>query len=188
MGAAGLLIMALGLAADAFSVSVCKGLAVNKKTLRTGLLCGVWFGLFQAAMPLAGYLLGSTFAKYIEKFDHWIAFAILALIGINMIRESVGGGDENEQNDATDPKSMLLLAVATSIDALAVGVSFAFIGVRIPEAVFVIGAVTFVLSLLGVLLGSLIGRRFRMGTQIAGGVILILLGLRILLTDLLQHT
>ena len=177
-----LLLLAVGLSMDAFAVAVCKGLALKKITLRHALIVGLWFGGFQALMPLIGYFLGAQFKEAIAAYDHWIAFGLLSLIGGNMIRESFS--DDEELNDDFGFRTMLLLAVATSIDALAVGVTFGFLQVRILPAVCFIGVITFLLSAAGVKVGSLFGERWRKGAQIAGGVILILLGLKILLEHL----
>ena len=177
-----LLILAVGLSMDAFAVSVCKGLAVEKADGRVCLTAGIWFGGFQALMPLIGYLLGAQFSSYIESVDHWIAFVLLALIGGNMIRESFGEADA--QSASTRPRAMFPLAVATSIDALAVGVTFATLEVDIIPAVCLIGATTFLLSAAGVKIGSIFGARWRVGAEILGGVILILLGVKILLEHL----
>ena len=178
-----IVLIGVSLAMDAFAVSVCKGLAMKKLSVKNMLIVGLYFGLFQAGMPLLGYLLGSAFREIVEKIDHWIAFGLLVFIGINMIREA--GKDEDDASDGRlDVKTMLLLAVATSIDALAVGVTFAFFPVQFYLSVLIIGVITFALSAAGVLIGHRFGRRFSRGAQILGGVILILLGLRILLSDL----
>ena len=178
-----LFLVAVGLSMDAFAVAVCKGLATGKVRLRHMLIPGLWFGVFQALMPLIGYFLGARFEKYIVSVDHWTAFVLLAAIGANMLREA--RKDEGSEADASlAVKVMLPLALATSIDALAVGVTFGFLQVRILPAVCFIGAVTFLLSMAGVKIGSLFGERWRKGAQIAGGVILILLGLKILLEHL----
>ncbi len=177
-----LLVLAVGLSMDAFAVSVCKGLALREVKLRHCCLAGAWFGAFQALMPLLGYLLGSQFAEKITAVDHWIAFVLLGLIGANMIREAILGGEE--QSDSMSVKVMLLLAIATSIDALAVGVTFALLTIRIIPAVCTIGVITFVLSAVGVKLGSLFGARWGSRAEFAGGVILILLGTKILLEHL----
>ena len=183
MTLAELFLLALGLAMDAFAVSVCKGLALPRIDLKKALAAGLWFGGFQALMPLLGFLLGSRFASYIADFDHWIAFILLALIGGNMIREALSG-DEEAADASFGVRAMLPLAVATSIDALAVGLTFAFLSVRVLPAVTLIGAVTLVLSMAGVKLGNLFGARFRGKAEFAGGLILILLGLKILLQHL----
>ena len=179
-----LLMLAVGLSMDAFAVAVCKGLALKKITLRHALIVGLWFGIFQALMPLLGYLLASQFRDYITAYAHWVAFALLVLIGGNMIREAIFEKEEAETDSALSFRSMLPLAVATSIDALAVGVTFAFLAVRVLPAVCLIGAVTLVLSMVGVKLGNLFGSRWRSRAELVGGVILVLLGLKILLEHL----
>lgn len=187
MGFGELILLAMGLSMDAFAVSVCKGLGTTKSTLRGGLLCGVWFGGFQALMPLVGYFVGTTFAGAIESFDHWVAFALLAITGGNMLKEALSPGDDQSAEGSGDfsVKTMFLMAVATSIDALAVGISLAMAGdVNIRLAVALIGVVTFLLSFLGVKAGSVFGSRYEKRAQIAGGVILILLGVKILLEHL----
>jgi len=177
-----LFVIAVGLSMDAFAVSVCKGLSVTRARLGHSLTCGAYFGAFQALMPLAGWLLGVQFQGMITSVDHWIAFVLLGLIGVNMVRESRG---EEEAIDASfTPGAMLPLAVATSIDALAVGVTFAFLQVSILPAVCFIGATTFVLSAVGVRVGAAFGARFRNRAELAGGVILILMGVKILLEHL----
>jgi len=175
-----LLVLSVGLAMDAFAVSVCKGLSIQKLRASQALTVGVWFGAFQAVMPLAGWLLGRTFAEMIASVDHWVAFALLAVIGGNMIREGVSGGDE--QCDASLSFGvMLTLAVATSIDALAVGITFAVIRVDIALAVTLIGVITIALSALGVKIGNLFGARFQGKAEVFGGVVLLLIGVKILL-------
>jgi len=179
MGILELWILAVGLSMDAFAVSVCKGLSLRKIRGRHMCIAGLWFGGFQALMPLIGYFLGSFFAEKITQFDHWIAFVLLVLIGVNMIKESRG---EEETVDASmTVKSMFVLAVATSIDALAVGVTFAFLQVNILAAVLFIGCVTFVCSALGVKIGSIFGMKYKSRAELCGGIILILIGLKILL-------
>lgn len=187
MGIGELLLLALGLSMDAFAVSICKGLAMKKATLRAGFTCGIWFGGFQALMPLIGYWLGSLFAEAIEAVDHWVAFGLLAIIGINMLKEALEK-DEDGQACAVDGsvdlsvKTMFILAVATSIDALAVGISLAMTGnVNIGAAVLLIGVFTFGMSAMGVKIGNIFGSRFEKKAQMAGGIILILLGVKILL-------
>ena len=180
-----LLLIAVGLSMDAFSVSVCKGLTTKKFSWRMALVCGLWFGLFQALMPVVGFYLGSQFQGFIDNYAHWIAFGLLLLIGANMIREAVWGDDEKEEGScALDFKTMLLLAVATSIDALAVGVSFACIQVNIWIAISIIGVVTFLFSMLGVKIGNMFGSKYEKSAGITGGIILILIGLKILLESL----
>lgn len=182
MGFVELFLIAVGLSMDAFAVSICKGLSMPKMKWKNAILAGVYFGGFQALMPAIGYLLGSQFENVIVNVDHWIAFVLLAIIGINMIREALGEGESLD--DSFDVKTMLLLAVATSIDALAVGVTFAFLRVNIVTAVIFIGCTTFVFSVAGIKIGNVFGSRFRAKAQIAGGVILILIGLKILLEHL----
>ena len=175
----------IGLSMDAFSVSVCKGLTTKKFSWRMALICGLWFGGFQALMPLFGYFLGAQFQELIESYDHWIAFGLLFLIGANMIREAVWGDKEaDESNGSLDFKTMLLLAIATSIDALAVGVSFACIQVNIWIAIALIGVTTFLFSVLGVKIGNVFGSKYEKSAGIIGGIILILIGLKILLEHL----
>lgn len=180
-----LFLIAVGLSMDAFAVSVCKGLATPKYKLKYSMICGAWFGGFQALMPTMGYLLGVNFKKYITAIDHWIAFVLLALIGFNMIREALKNDDEGADPSFT-AKSMLLLAIATSIDALAIGITFAFLDVNIVAAVLFIGVCTFVISAAGVKIGSVFGTRFKSKAEIAGGAILIILGLRILIEHLMN--
>ena len=180
-----ILLIGVGLSMDAFSVSICKGLTTKRFSWRMALICGLWFGLFQALMPLIGYFLGAQFQHLIESVDHWIAFGLLFLIGANMIREAVWGDkEESESNSALDFKTMFLLAIATSIDALAVGVSFACIQVKIWSSVLVIGITTFLFSVLGVKIGNVFGSKYEKSAGIAGGIILILIGLKILLEHL----
>lgn len=178
-----LFIIAVGLSMDAFAVSICKGLSVQKVRLRHAVCAGLWFGGFQALMPLTGWLLGVQFQTAIERFDHWIAFILLVILGLNMIREA-RGGEEECCNCSFAWKAMLPMAVATSIDALAVGVTFAFLRVDIVPAVAFIGVITFLLSAIGVRLGSVFGEKYQSAAQILGGVILILMGLKILLEHL----
>lgn len=180
-----LFLIAVGLSMDAFAVSVCKGLATPKYKLKYSMICGAWFGGFQALMPTVGYLLGVNFKKYITAIDHWIVFVLLALIGFNMIREALKNDDEGADPSFT-AKSMLLLAIATSIDALAIGITFAFLDVNIVAAVLFIGVCTFVISAAGVKIGSVFGTRFKSKAEIAGGAILIILGLRILIEHLMN--
>ena len=179
-----LLLIAIGLSMDAFSVSICKGLTTKTFSWRMALICGLWFGLFQALMPIIGYFLGAQFQELIEAYDHWIAFGLLALIGANMIREALSKKEEESTNGALDLKTMFLLAIATSIDALAVGVSFACIQVELWSSVAVIGLTTFLFSVLGVKIGNVFGSRYEKSAGIVGGIILILIGLKILLEHL----
>ena len=182
MGLLELFLIAVGLSMDAFAVAICKGLSVKKVTVKHGLIVGLYFGGFQAGMPLLGYFLGSSFAKYIENFDHWIAFVLLGIIGFNMIRESREKGEE--LNDSFGFKAMFPMAVATSIDALAVGVSFAIMQVQIVWAVAFIGVITFTLSAIGVKIGNHFGVKYKSKAELFGGVVLILLGTKILLEHL----
>ena len=178
-----ILLLGVGLSMDAFAVSICKGLAMKRITAGKAVVVGLWFGGFQALMPLIGYLAGSAFSGHIQKIDHWIAFILLGLIGANMIREAVSG-EEEEGSDSLAAGEMFLLAVATSIDALAVGVTFAFLSVKILPAVSLIGVTTFLFSVAGVKIGNLFGLRYKAKAEIAGGIILIGIGLRILLQHL----
>ena len=186
MGFIELFALGVGLSMDAFAVSICKGLSMRRADWKGMALCGAWFGGFQALMPLIGYLLGSLFAEAISAIDHWIAFGLLALIGVNMIREAFGEEEECcDDNADLSVKTMFTLAVATSIDALAVGISLAMVGnVNIFAAVSLIGVTTFLLSAVGVKVGSVFGSRFEKKAEIVGGIILILLGLNILLEHL----
>ena len=184
-----LFILAIGLSMDAFAVSICKGLSLKKTDLKSMAKCGLWFGGFQALMPLIGFALGSLFAAAIQSVDHWVAFGLLVFIGANMLKEAFGGEEEcdcgSDKNADFSVKTMFTMAVATSIDAMAVGISLAMAGnVNIWIAILLIGVVTCLLSALGVKLGGVFGARFEKKAQIAGGVILILLGLKILLEHL----
>lgn len=182
MGILELSILAVGLSMDAFAVAICKGLSVTNVRKKHALIVGLYFGGFQALMPLIGYLLGNSFRALIENIDHWVAFFLLAIIGINMIRESRG---ESEKLDASfSVKSMLPLAVATSIDALAVGVTFSFLQVQIVPAISFIGIITFILSAVGIKLGNTFGAKYKSKAEFAGGLVLILMGIKILL----EHT
>ena len=190
MGFLELLLLAVGLSMDAFAVSICKGLSMQKAGLKEGAVCGAWFGGFQALMPLVGFFLGTMFAQAIEAFDHWVAFGLLAIIGINMLKEAMEKQEEccccaDEHNADLGVKTMFVMAVATSIDALAVGISLAMAGdVNIWLSVALIGATTFSFSAAGVRIGSLFGAAFEKKAQLAGGLILVLIGLKILLEHL----
>ena len=177
-----LFVIAVGLSMDAFAVSICKGLSTKDVRREHMVVTGLYFGGFQALMPLAGYLLGSRFQSMIQRVDHWIAFVLLALIGANMVRES--RGEAEHLDDSFTPGTMLPLAVATSIDALAVGVTFAFLNVRIIPAAALIGVTTFALSPIGMRLGNVFGARYQARAELAGGIVLILMGVKILL----EHT
>ena len=178
-----LFIIAVGLSMDAFAVSVCKGLSMPRMRWKHACIIGLWFGGFQALMPSIGYALGYQFRTVISRYDHWIAFILLGIIGFNMVKESFH--QEEECLDCSiDPRNMFLLAVATSIDALAVGVTFAFLQVQIIAAVCFIGAVTFVCSCAGVRIGNVFGVRFQAKAELAGGLILIAMGFKILIEHL----
>ena len=184
MGFLELFLIAVGLSMDAFAVAICKWLSVRKLKFSHMLITGAYFGVFQAVMPLIGYYLGQTFESYITSFDHWMAFVLLSLIGANMIRESFSK-EEEEQNASFSFKTMLPLAVATSIDALAVGVTFGLMqGVNIFSAVGLIGVTTFVFSFVGVKIGNVFGSKYKSKAELAGGIILILMGIKILLEHL----
>ena len=183
MGFLELLILAIGLSMDAFAVSIFKGLSVQKLQLRHLVICGLYFGGFQALMPLLGWLLGVRFQAMIASVDHWIAFILLGIIGFNMIRES-RSRDEELPNPDFGLKSMLALAVATSIDALAVGVTFAFLEVRILPAILLIGLTTFFFSGAGVKIGNVFGLKYKSSAELLGGIVLIGIGLKILIEHL----
>jgi putative Mn2+ efflux pump MntP len=178
-----LFILAVGLSMDAFAVSICKGLAIKKINLKKAGIVGLYFGLFQAGMPLIGYTLGVKFQSNITVIDHWIAFVLLVIIGANMIKESLNKECE-VADDSLNLKNMLVLAIATSIDALAVGVTFAFLKVDILPAVSFIGIVTFILAMVGVKIGNVFGTKYKSKAEFAGGIILILMGIKILFQHL----
>lgn len=185
MGLPELVLLAVGLSMDAFAVAICKGLSVQKPKKKHYLIIGLWFGGFQALMPTVGYLLGSLFESYITNVDHWIAFALLLLIGGNMIRESFSKEEDGEKNASFSFGTMFLLAVATSIDALAVGITFALLpDVNIVAAVSFIGVITFALSAVGLKIGNVFGLRYKNKAEFAGGLVLILIGIKILLEHL----
>ena len=183
MGTIELILLSVGLAMDAFAVAICKGLNMRKMNYKNALILALFFGGFQALMPTLGYFLGTTFSNLIDQFDHWVAFILLAIIGVNMVREALSK-DEDETNDDFGFKTMLLLAIATSIDALAVGVTFALEGTDIALAAGLIGLTTFTLSPIGLLVGNRFGLRYKSRAEIVGGVILILIGVKILLEHL----
>lgn len=191
MGIGELLLLALGVSMDAFAVSICKGLAMQKATLKAGLTCGVWFGGFQALMPLTGFFLGKLFREAIMAVDHWVAFILLGYIGFNMLKEAFDkeeccGCCESEADLSV--KTMFVMAVATSIDALAVGISLAMTdGVNIFLAVALIGTFTCAMSTVGVKIGNVFGSRFEKKAQFAGGLILVLLGVKILVEGILEQ-
>lgn len=184
MGVAELLFLAVGLSMDAFAVSICKGLSIKKIKFKHSVIAGLYFGIFQAGMPLIGYMLGIQFKDIISSIDHWIAFGLLGIIGLNMIREARHQEEDiyqsiDESNEMS-PQKMLILAVATSIDALAIGVTFAFLNVNIISAVSIIGTITFFMSALGIKIGNIFGSKYKSKAEFAGGFILILLGIKIL--------
>ena len=178
-----LLTLAVGWAMDAFAVSICKGLAMREKVLKKGIIVGLWFGGFQALMPTIGFFLGTQFKDQITSIDHWIAFVLLGLIGINMVKEALSN-DEEQADDSIAVKEMFMLAVATSIDALAVGITFAFLNVHIVSAASMIGVCTFLISFAGVKIGNIFGTKYKSKAELAGGIILILLGFKILFEHL----
>lgn len=178
-----LLTLAVGLAMDAFAVSICKGLAMREKVLKKGIIVGLWFGGFQALMPTIGFFLGTQFKDQITSIDHWIAFVLLGLIGINMVKEALSN-DEEQADDSIAVKEMFMLAVATSIDALAVGITFAFLNVHIVSAASMIGVCTFLISFAGVKIGNIFGTKYKSKAELTGGIILILLGFKILFEHL----
>ena len=181
-----LIVIAIGLAMDAFAVSIGKGLSVRRIEPRHTMSVGLWFGGFQALMPLIGYFLGVSFASLVQNIDHWIAFILLGIIGVNMIREATAK-EECECEKATSDfssRKMLLLAIATSIDALAVGVSFAFLGVNIWQAVMMIGVITMILSMIGLRIGNIFGCRYKSKAELFGGCVLLLMGCKILIEHL----
>lgn len=182
MGFIELLLIAVGLSMDAFAVSVCKGLSVKKVGVKHAALAGLYFGGFQFLMPVIGYLLGFRFESVIESIDHWVAFVLLAFIGGNMIKESFGKGEE--LNDDFGVRTMLLMAIATSIDALAVGITFAFLEVQILPAAGLIGVTTFLLSFVGIYIGNAFGTRYKSRAELAGGIILVVIGVKILFEHL----
>ncbi|MDO4945434.1 MAG: manganese efflux pump MntP family protein [Ruminococcus sp.] len=184
MGFIELFLIGVGLSMDAFAVSVCKGLNMQKINMRHAVVIGLFFGGFQALMPFVGWALGKQFEQYITAVDHWIAFALLAFIGGKMVYEAIKGGDDDEKihdGDKLDIKELFLLAVATSIDALAVGITFAFLQVSILPSITVIGVTTFAFSVGGVAIGNRFGAKYKNKAELAGGIILILIGLKILL-------
>lgn len=183
MGAIEILLISIGLAMDAFAVSVCKGLAMKKMSWKKAIIIGLYFGIFQAVMPVIGYFLGTTFERFITNVDHWVAFILLVGIGINMVKEAFDKESEN-RNDNVDVKTMLVLSIATSIDALAIGITFACLKIHIVMPVITIGLITFIISVIGVKIGNRCGDKYEKKAEIMGGVILILLGIKILLEHL----
>lgn len=182
MEVAEILIIGIGLAMDAFAVSICKGLSMKKLDLKKMIIIGLYFGVFQALMPIIGFILGKGFEDIVVSIDHWIAFGLLSVIGINMIRDVFS--EEDSQNDDVSFKTMIMLGVATSIDALAVGVTFAFLHVNIVFSVATIGVITFIISAIGVVIGNKFGNKFENKAKLFGGVVLILMGVKILIEHL----
>lgn len=183
MGIIELIILSVGLAMDAFAVSICKGLSMSKMKWKNATIIGIYFGFFQAFMPILGYLLGVNFQDKITNIDHWIAFILLAIIGANMIKEALSKESE-KQDDSIKFKDMIILAIATSIDALAVGITFAFLKVNLYLATTLIGVITFIISVAGVKIGNIFGDKYEKKAELSGGIILILLGTKILLEHL----
>ena len=179
-----ILLIGISLSMDAFAVSICKGFSISKINLKKSTLVGLYFGIFQALMPAIGYFLGSVFANFIISIDHWVAFILLFLIGSNMIIEALKSNGENNLNSSLDFKSMLILAIATSIDALAIGITFAFLNVNLILAITLIGFTTFLISIIGVNIGHKFGSKYGKNSGILGGIVLIIIGLKILLEHL----
>lgn len=186
MGILELFILAVGLSMDAFAVAVCKGLATTTLKPKHMIITGLWFGGFQGLMPLIGFFLGVTFKKYIEAYDHWVAFVLLGIIGANMIKEAFSKEEEESADASFSAKTMFVMAIATSVDALAVGISFAMLlSIKeIPLAVSFIAVITFILSAIGVKIGNAFGAKHKSKAELAGGIILILIGTKILLEHL----
>lgn len=183
MGILEVILLGIGLAMDAFAVSICKGLSMKRMNWKNAMIIAFYFGVFQAIMPAIGYFLGTTFESFVTAIDHWIAFILLSFIGGNMIKESFNSEDE-DKNDRVDFKTMIVLAIATSIDALAVGITFAFFDVNVIVAVSIIGVITFFISLLGVKVGNKFGDKYQNKAELMGGILLVLLGIKILVEHL----
>lgn len=183
MSALEIVLISIGLAMDAFAVSICKGLSMKKMSWKKSFIIGLYFGIFQALMPIIGYFLGSTFESLVTKIDHWISFGLLMYIGLNMLKEAFGSDTEN-CNDNVDFKTMIVLAIATSIDALAVGITFAFLEVNIWLSTLAIGIITFIISIIGVKIGNKFGDKYERKAETVGGLILILIGIKILIEHL----
>ena len=183
MGIIEIVLIGLSLAMDAFAVSICKGLSMKKMNWKSAIIISLYFGIFQAFMPVVGYFLGSTFESYVTNIDHWIAFILLSLIGGNMIKESFDSEDK-KKNDKIDFKTMIVLAIATSIDALAIGITFAFFEVNLLLSISIIGIITFLLSIIGVKIGNKFGDKYQNKAEFVSGLILVLLGIKILLEHL----
>lgn len=180
MGVSEILFLSVGLGMDAFAVAICKGLSMIKMKWKNAIVIALYFGIFQALMPIIGYFLGNRLSSAITRVDNYIAFFLIASIGVNMLIEAFKKEDKEEFNDDTSIKTMIILAIATSLDALAVGVTFAFLKISIIEPIISIGVITFLLSLLGVKIGNVFGEKYKKHAQIAGGVILILIAIKIL--------
>ena len=190
MGFAELILLAVGLSMDAFAVSVCKGLGMRRMRYDQALVISLYFGVFQALMPLIGWLLGTSFSRYIQAFDHWIAFVLLAFLGGKMLWDVFHEKEDGEQESAErrlDHRELFMLAIATSIDALAVGIAFACLEVNIWRSISIIGVTTLVISFAGVWIGNRFGNRFQKKAEIAGGLVLILIGVKILAEHLIEH-
>ena len=183
MGIIEIVLIGLSLAMDAFAVSICKGLSMKKMNWKSAIIISLYFGIFQAFMPVVSYFLGSTFESYVTNIDHWIAFILLSLIGGNMIKESFDSEDK-KKNDKIDFKTMIALAIATSIDALAIGITFAFFEVNLLLSISIIGIITFLLSIIGVKIGNKFGDKYQNKAEFVGGLIVVLLGIKILLEHL----
>ena len=183
MGTLELVLIAIGLGMDAFAVSICKGISMSKMNWKKAIIIGLYFGIFQALMPVIGFTLGKTFENLVTSIDHWIAFGLLLIIGIKMIKDAFKE-DEASINDSVGWKVMTILAIATSIDALAVGITFAFLKVNLLLAVLIIGIITFVLCVIGTKIGNAFGNKFENKAEILGGIVLILIGTKILLEHL----
>ena len=183
MGVFDIILIGISLSMDAFAVSLCKGLAMKKMNWKNAMIIAMYFSIFQALMPIIGYYLGNTFSSLAQKFDHWIAFILLSIIGLEMIKNSFNEELE-KRNDNMDIKTMVLLALATSIDALAIGITFVFFKINVPLAISIIGIITLLISLLGVKIGNKFGDKFQNKAEFIGGIILIIIGLKILLEHL----
>lgn len=177
-------LIGVGLAMDAFAVSICKGLAMRRMNYKKAIIIAAFFGVFQALMPALGYVLGTTFANKIAAIDHWIAFILLALIGANMIKEALSSDDDECQDDSLRLGDLIMLSIATSIDALAVGITFAFFNVSLLLSVSMIGIITFIICVIGVKVGNLFGEKYKSKAELAGGLILIVMGAKILIDHL----
>lgn len=177
-------LIGVGLAMDAFAVSICKGLAMRRMNYKKAIIIAAFFGVFQALMPALGYVLGTTFANKIAAIDHWIAFILLALIGANMIKEALSSDDDECQDDSLSLGDLIMLSIATSIDALAVGITFAFFNVSLLLSVSMIGIITFIICVIGVKVGNVFGEKYKSKAELAGGLILIVMGAKILIDHL----